>query len=124
MEQQVLIEIGAELKKHRKSASLTLDQVSKKLKIRKAYLQGLEKGDVSLVPFEAYVIGYIKHYSNLLGLDSDEYIQRLKSNDKSIKTLASKNIITEKEFLPSAQLVIVTMLLTIIIYALILFTGS
>jgi cytoskeletal protein RodZ len=123
MDQQVLKEIGLELKKQRKEASLTIEQVAKKLKIRKAYLQGLEKGDVSFIPFEAYVIGYIKHYSKLLGLDSEEYVKRLKSNNQKIRTLGSKNIITDREFMPSMQLVLITMLVSILIYAMILFVS-
>lgn len=121
MDQEVLKEIGEELRKKRKSLSLTIEEVSKKLKIRKAYLQGLEKGDVSLIPFEPYVIGYVKHYAKLLGIDLDAQIQKLKSETKQLETPRGKNMITEKEFMPSIILVIITLLLTACIYGILLF---
>jgi len=109
MDKQALVDVGLALQRGRKASKLTLAQVSKELKIKKDYLAGIEKGDVHLIPFEAYVLGYIKHYSILLGLDPQEFIDKIKTHDKTIVTHASKNIITAKEFLPSAKIVVLSL---------------
>ena len=116
MDKQALIEVGMELQKQRKAAKLTLAQVSKELKIRKAYLQGIESGDIHLIPFEAYILGYIKHYAILLGLDPKEYIERVKSPEYKLASIASKNLITDKEFLPSKKLIAISLTCTALVY--------
>lgn len=121
MDKQALIEVGMELQKRRKAAKLTLAQVSKELKIRKAYIQGIESGDVHLIPFEAYILGYIKHYAILLGLDPKEYTDRIRSQDYKLAAIASKNLITDKEFLPSKKLILVSTACAVALYAILLF---
>jgi cytoskeleton protein RodZ len=116
MDRQALIEVGAALQGRRKAAKLTLAQVSKELKIRKDYIQGIEKGDVHLIPFEAYVLGYVKHYAILLGLDPKDYIVRIKSDEQKLSSVASKNLITFEQFLPSKKVIIISFSLMIMIY--------
>ncbi len=116
MDKQALIEVGMELQKRRKAAKLTLAQVSSELKIRKAYIKGIENGDIHLIPFEAYILGYIKHYAILLGLDPKEYIDRVKSQDYQLAAIASKNLITDKEFLPSKKLIAASLVCALAVY--------
>ena len=123
MDKQALIEVGMELQKRRKAAKLTLVQVSKELKIRKAYIQGIESGDIHLIPFEAYVLGYIKHYAILLGLDPKEYIERVRSQDYKLAAIASKNLISDKEFLPSKKLILVSSVFALLLYAVLILVG-
>lgn len=123
MDKQALVEVGMELQKRRKAAKLTLAQVSKELKIRKAYIQGIESGDIHLIPFEAYVLGYIKHYAILLGLDPKEYIERVRSQDYKLAAIASKNLISDKEFLPSKKLIIISSTCALLLYILLMLVG-
>jgi cytoskeletal protein RodZ len=123
MDKQALIEVGMELQKRRKAAKLTLTQVSTELKIRKAYIKGIENGDIHLIPFEAYILGYIKHYAILLGLDPKEYVDRVKSQDYKLASIASKNLITDKEFLPSKKLIAVSIATVLLVYIFLLIVG-
>lgn len=116
MDKQALVEVGTELQAKRKAANLSLVQVSKELKIRKDYIQGIENGDVHLIPFEAYVLGYVKHYAMLLGLDPKIYIEKIKSDDQKLACIASKNLITLEQFLPSKKVIIISSSLVIMIY--------
>ncbi len=123
MDKQALVEVGMELQKRRKAAKLTLAQVSKELKIRKAYIQGIESGDIHLIPFEAYVLGYIKHYAILLGLDPKEYIERVRSQDYKLAAVASKNLISDKEFLPSRKIIVISTVCALLFYTILILVG-
>lgn len=105
MDKEVLKQVGSEFKKKRQSAKLKLADVSKQLRIKKSYIQGIESGDVTQVPSEAYVLGYIRHYAKLLGLRPEDYIERLRSSEQVIQAVGSKDLITVKEFLPSRKII-------------------
>src|SRR3954468_21439155 len=108
MKQNTLLEIGEALKEHRLNAKLSLEQISKELKIRKSYLKAIEAGNAKILKFDAYTIGYIKQYAVLLGLDPLPYIKSLSQNSptKKLASGKSKNLITGLEFLPSKKLIL------------------
>lgn len=114
MDFEAVKSVGKELKQKRLDDNISLDEVSKQLKIRKSYIKNIENGDVENMPFEAYLIGYVRHYSDFLGLNSDEFIQQIKSSEINIKSVGSTDIITDEEFLPSISLIAITIALTII----------
>lgn len=62
---------GEILKNTRESKNLDLDRVSREISIDKRYLQGLENEDTSAFPGEAYMIGFLRNYSNYLDLDTN-----------------------------------------------------
>lgn len=57
------------LKKAREGSGYSLEEIEKKTKIRKKYLLALEEGNLSEVPGEAYAKGYLKIYSDFLGVN-------------------------------------------------------
>ncbi|MFI4984032.1 MAG: helix-turn-helix domain-containing protein [Rickettsiales bacterium] len=116
MDKEILKQVGSEFKKKRQAAKLKIGDVSKQLRIKKSYLQGIEKGDVTQVPSEAYVLGYIRHYAKLLGLRPDDYIERLRSSEQIIQAVGSKDLITDKEFLPTKKIIILSLGLLVALY--------
>jgi len=106
--------IGKELKQHRIADGISLVDVSKSLRIRKSYIKNIEEGAVDNMPFEAYLIGYIRHYADFLNLDADSYIQQIKGADIEIKPVGSSDIVTDAEFLPSIKIILLTVALTIL----------
>ena len=64
--------IGEILYNARKKKGLTFDEVSKQTKIRKKYLQYIEKSQWDQLPGVAYVTGFIKRYADALDLDSEK----------------------------------------------------
>ena len=56
------------LKQSRMESGKTIEEISSDLKIRKQYLTALEENDLDVLPEEVYVKGYIKLYSNYLGI--------------------------------------------------------
>jgi cytoskeletal protein RodZ len=71
--------IGPILKKARTDQGLTLSDVEQATKIRKRYLEGLEREDYGMLPDAVYVQGFLKTYASYLGLDGDEMSQEFRS---------------------------------------------
>lgn len=70
--------IGAVLEKARQEKGLTLQEVEEATKIRKRYLDGLEREDYNVLPDVVYAQGFLKTYANFLDLDGDELSAELK----------------------------------------------
>lgn len=66
--------VGEILKKRRIEKNLTLEDVEKKTKIRKKFLQAIENGDYSLFSSSTYLRGFIKNYSDFLNLPTGEIL--------------------------------------------------
>lgn len=71
-------ELGENLKRARMLAGYSLEDVSKVLRIRLAYLESLEAGEFDELPGSTYAVGFLRSYSAYLGLDSEEMVARLK----------------------------------------------
>ncbi len=74
--------IGPILEQRRKERNLSLDDVEQATKIRKRYLDGLERDDYDVLPAGVYAQGFLKTYANYLGLDGEELTRQLKSRRK------------------------------------------
>ncbi len=70
---------GDRLRESRESQSYTLDQIARDTRISKRYLEALEKEDFSVFPGETYLVGFLRNYTQYLGLDSDEFISLYKN---------------------------------------------
>lgn len=66
--------VGEILKKARSEKKLTLEDVEKQLKIRKKFLIALEENAWEKLPSLPYIKGFLRSYSNFLGLKSEELI--------------------------------------------------
>lgn len=117
MKHSILLEIGTALKKQRRASKVSIEQVSKELKIRKSYLKAIESGSKSL-KFDAYTIGYVKQYAMLLGMNPAPYVELLNKNisGKKVTSGKSNDLITGLEFLPSQKLVLVALILLVFCY--------
>jgi cytoskeletal protein RodZ len=100
--------MSSSLKQARIESGKTLEEISSYLKIRKQYLVALEEEDFSSMPAEVYVKGYLKLYSNYLGIDVN-----LSEKDKQE---SSKDIdLRNRSDTWKKQLIIISVLILIII---------
>ena len=74
--------IGRILEQKRKEKGLSLEDVEQATKIRKRYLDGLEREDYAVLPAGVYAQGFLKTYANYLGLDGEDLSRQLKSRRK------------------------------------------
>ncbi|MDX8407170.1 MAG: DUF4115 domain-containing protein [Mariprofundaceae bacterium] len=78
-DESLLSDIGHRLRKARKARGENLDDLVRELKLRKVYLQALEKGDWDALPDKVYAIGFLRQYAAHLKLDLDDEINRIKN---------------------------------------------
>ena len=71
--------VGQDLRKAREKRGEELEHISRLLKIRQDYLALLEEGTADALPGRAYAIGFVRSYATYLGLDGNEYVERLKA---------------------------------------------
>jgi cytoskeleton protein RodZ len=71
--------VGQDLRKAREKRGEELEHISRLLKIRRDYLALLEEGAADSLPGRAYAIGFVRSYAAYLGLDGNEYVERLKA---------------------------------------------
>ena len=57
---------GSILKSARENKGLEIEDASKSLTIESRYIRALEEEDSATFPGEAYLIGFLKNYSNFL----------------------------------------------------------
>jgi len=75
--------IGQQLRETREAKSLTLDQVSREIRIRTRYLQALEEGNLGELPSAVHVRGFLRSYADFLGLNADELLETLRHPERT-----------------------------------------
>ena len=92
------IEIGRILQEAREKAKISLDDAEGSLRIKKEYLIALESGNFNLLPGTTYVSGFLKSYTQYLGLNINQSLMHIvpsnsnspNSNEAILGTLANK----------------------------------
>lgn len=67
--------LGDVLRQEREKQNLTMHDIEERTNIRALYLEAIEAGDYKVVPGEVYLKGFIKSYSNALGLNGAEMVR-------------------------------------------------
>lgn len=74
--------VGFMLKEARLGKGYTLKQVEVSTKIREKFLEAIECDDYSLLPSVSYAKGFVKNYSEFLGLDSNRVLAFFRRQSK------------------------------------------
>lgn len=72
----ILETLGEYLKNQREVRNITLEEVAKVTKIRKAILKAIESDRHDLLPSRVFAQGFLKIYATYLGLDESEVVKR------------------------------------------------
>lgn len=70
--------VGEILRRTRVHYGQTLQQIEGVLRIRASQLEALEQGDIAQLPGRVYAIGFVRSYSEYLGLDGDKMVHLFK----------------------------------------------
>ena len=76
-----MFEIGSTLREARVRRSLTLQQIEEDTKISVKYVQAMENEDFDIMPGPTYVKGFLRTYSEYLGLDPEVIIGEYRSRE-------------------------------------------
>jgi len=79
--EDILLEVGEQLKSERHKASISIDVVANALNLRTSYIKGLEAGDWTEMPGEVYASAFLRQYADYLQLDVNASMEKLKSGD-------------------------------------------
>lgn len=71
--------LGQALRLAREAHGVSLDEAAAALRIKAAYLHGLETGQYDQLPGTAYAIGFVRTYADYLGLNGADLVQRFKA---------------------------------------------
>src|SRR5574344_2170736 len=66
---------GAILKKAREDKALDYETIVRETTITRQYLEALEAEDAAVFPGEPYLVGFLRNYSDYLGLNTDEILK-------------------------------------------------
>ena len=86
--------VGSIFREAREKKHLTLEQVERATKIRKKFLSDIERDDYENLPSAAYAKGFVKNYSDFLGLDAASvlaYFRRQTEEVSKISLLPKKD---------------------------------
>ncbi len=110
--------VGGLLRRRREEIQQDIEDVSRQLRIRSAYILAIEEGKFHELPGSAYAVGFVRAYADYLGLDGnsivgdyrDELARRSRQND-----LVWPSEGTESRF-PGGTILVVCVLLGLAIY--------
>ncbi len=91
-------EIGALLVEAREKQELEIEQVSRETNIARDYIIALETDDYSVFPAEPYILGFLRNYTEYLGLDPEEMLTLYKHIKIQESTLPSEALLQKKTF--------------------------
>ncbi|WP_445680250.1 helix-turn-helix domain-containing protein [Radicibacter daui] len=74
--EQARTEVGRILREARQAQRMELVEAAQHLCIRRVHLEALENGDFSQLPSGPYIVGFVRSYGDLLGLDGAELAER------------------------------------------------
>ncbi len=81
---------GAILKKIREKMSVSIDEMSLKIKVSKSYLDAIESDHFEDLPAEVYTKGFFNSYLNYLGIDKKHLVEALMEIYRDRKRLIKK----------------------------------
>ncbi len=94
-------EVGAQLREVRLERGEDLDEVAEYLRIKAAYLYGIEQGDLSMMPGRTYALGFLRSYADHLGFDGDDLITQIRW---TVDNLTSRTRLQIRTPLPESRL--------------------
>ena len=71
--------IGKHLRESREQRGLNVDQIARETNISRQYIAALEEDRYDAFPGEPYVIGFLRNYSDYLGLETEGLISRYRT---------------------------------------------
>lgn len=109
------------LREKREEQKFSLDEVEKKIKIKKNFLQAIEEGKLHTLPSESYAQGFVKNYADFLGVPASQAVPLFRREyeaeeidvvphfTKSQKNIKKRDLFSYKSlFIAAACLIVVT----------------
>jgi len=92
--------IGEKLKTARETRGLSVDQIARETNIARRFVAALEEESFDVFPGEPYLLGFLRNYSDYLGLDADEMVTLYKNFKIQEQPLPMDELLERKGFSP------------------------
>ena len=95
-----MIRAGERLREERLKKHLTLEEVSRKTKIKVSFLLAIEKGEYKKLPSATYAQGFVRNYAGFLGMSEQEVLAifRREYNEEKIVKVLPEGLLRKEEF--------------------------
>lgn len=95
-----MISFSKRLERARIEKNLSIDDVSKAIKIKASFLEAIEKGEYDKLPSQAYVLGFVKNYIAFLDLPRQESLAlfRREFDEKKNFAVLPRGLVGRNEF--------------------------
>jgi cytoskeleton protein RodZ len=113
--------IGEKLKTKREELGYSIEQIARETNIAKRYIEALEVEDFDVFPGEPYLIGFLRTYSEYLGLKSDEIIGLYKNFKIQEQPVPMEELIEKKSRGPLGLIIVAVIIVGGLITAGIIF---
>jgi len=112
--------VGGELRQVRERLGWRLADVAAELRIRLPYLEAIERGELSALPGAAYQTGFVRTYSQALGLDGDEILRRFRAEGTGFVPKAELSFLAPvpDRAVPTGAIVLLGVVLVLVGYGL------
>jgi cytoskeleton protein RodZ len=112
--------IGMEMRLVRERLGWRLPDVAAELRIRLPYLEAIERGELSALPGAAYQTGFVRTYSQALGLDGDEILRRFRAEGTGFVQKAELSFLAPvpDRAVPTGAIVLLGVVLVLVGYGL------
>jgi cytoskeleton protein RodZ len=107
--------IGERLRLARERNALTLDQVARETHVAKRFLKALEDEDFSVFPGETYAMGFLRNYSEYLGLEAEELIAAYHNLKIQEQPLPMTELLDVRRRAPRTLLIVVIAALVLVV---------
>jgi cytoskeleton protein RodZ len=110
--------IGMEMRLVRERLGWRLPDIASELRIRLPYLEAIERGDLAALPGAAYQTGFVRTYSQALGLDGDEILRRFRAEGTSFVQKAELSFLAPvpDRAVPTGAIVLLGIVLVLVGY--------
>jgi cytoskeletal protein RodZ len=98
--------IGEKLRLARERNNLTIDQVARETHVAKRFLKALEDEDFAAFPGETYAMGFLRSYSEYLGLNAEEIVGIYRNIKIQEQPLPMNELLESKPHLPPLRIII------------------
>ena len=109
--------IGETLREARELKGASVKQVSQETNISREYLEALEGENFDIFPAETYLLGFLRNYSEYLGLDTDKTVALYKNYKISEEPAPLEELVGQKRNVSIPVRPILLVLLILIIAA-------
>jgi cytoskeleton protein RodZ len=108
-------QVGEALRERREELGLDLAEIGAVLRIKPAYLAALEQGRTYDLPGPAYAVGFVRAYSDYLGLNTEQILARFRIEASGITTRPDLTLPVPlgERSLPGGALVLVALIVAL-----------